>query len=196
MFQGLNIGKWSTGKHCDGVAVRAFHDRSTKIQLTSWHHRIFYFDEILYTGLSGAPKLILTFPDTWGQRFQSYSLGHFRKVTLQDNLWRPIASKPMHRIHQKCISTWLQWVKEHLCDLLMWSSFFKKIIFKFLMTSYIFHFPAYTPFPPIFFAASWSLTICLETRKKFDGCSFEKKYLYLFFKNITFCQCSITGRLP
>ena len=21
MFQGLNIGKWSTGKHCDGVAV-------------------------------------------------------------------------------------------------------------------------------------------------------------------------------
>ena len=21
VFQGLNIGKWSTGKHCDGVAV-------------------------------------------------------------------------------------------------------------------------------------------------------------------------------
>ena len=21
VFQGLNIGKWSTGKHCDGIAV-------------------------------------------------------------------------------------------------------------------------------------------------------------------------------
>ena len=149
-----------------GSTGEAFHDRST----TGWHHRIFYFDEILYTGLSGAMKLILTFPEPWGQRFQSYSLGHFREVTLQDNLWRPIAPKSMHRIHQICISTWSQWVKEHFCYLRLkkWIFWWRHIFFCYLPI----------PLTPKKF---WLFDCIL----KFDNLSWaEKKIGGVFFRKI------------
>ena len=147
-----------------------------------------------WTFLQGDPVpwiFILTFPDPWGQRFQSYSLGHFREVTLQDNLWRPIAPKPMHRTHQKCTSTWSQWVEEHFCDhRLKKNEFFDDFIY--------FSFSYLYPFPQrrfCFLAAFWSLNICLEMRTKLEGCSFENIFNY-FLKNLTFCQCSIIRRLP
>ena len=107
---------WAAPRQTGALWRPAFNDRSNKI-LSSWHHHIFDFDENLYKWLSGVLKLILTFPDSWAQQFQIYSLGHFREVTLQDNLWRPVAPRPMHRIHHKCISTWSQWVKEHFRNL-------------------------------------------------------------------------------
>ena len=88
------IGRYET-KRLVTFLSGAFHDRSTKFFQKSGHH-IFNFDEIWSTGFSGALNSMVASADSKGQRFWRYSLGHFCKVTMQGNLWRPVAPKPLN----------------------------------------------------------------------------------------------------
>ena len=175
-------------KRHKSIGPGAFHDRST----TGWHHHIFYFDEILYTGLSGALKLILTIPDPWGQQFQSYSLGQFREVTPQDNLWVPIAPKPMHIIHQICIM-YINAIAMTQGTCLL--SSLKKCNF---WWHHIFFFFLCIPLSP-------KKVLIFNCILKFDHLSWadknwrgvlSKNILIIFLKTSLFCQCSIARRLP
>ena len=103
---------------------------------------------------------------------RAFSRGHVK----QDNLWRSIALRPMHIINQKCISTWSQWVKEHFCDLHL----------KNLMTSYIFLFSAYTPFPKkcFFFYCILKFEHLSCDKKKIGGVFFRKIFLIISYKPV------------
>ena len=82
----------------------AFHDRSTKI-FPVLHPDIFNFGEILSIGSFCALNSMVTSADSQGQRFSRYSLGHFGKVTLQGDFYRPVSPKPLNQIHHIGISS-------------------------------------------------------------------------------------------
>ena len=130
--------------------------------------------------LSGVLKLILTFPDPWGQRFQSYSLGHFREVTLQDSFWRPIAPKPMHKIQ----STAYQRDRNESRNISVIFVLKKNDIFYVIYFSFF----CQTPFPKKVF-------YCIS---KFDHLSWAEKknwrgVLSIFFLNFTILPMQDAG---
>ena len=51
---------------------------------------ISYFDKKLFIVSLGAPKHVVQVLARLEQRFWSYSLGHFREITLQEALLKPI----------------------------------------------------------------------------------------------------------
>ena len=61
----------------------------------------FHFDEILSTGLSRTPEMMVAMPNLSGQRLLRYSLGHFCEVTLWGPLVYLSSLSIYSRIHSK-----------------------------------------------------------------------------------------------